>query len=223
MDGASTDGTLEYIQKLSRKYDGTDGRRHVVWTSSPDRGLYDALNKAVRMASGAYLIVANDLLAKRNSLSKLTRALEGAGACGAHADLVYADHIEGKTVIRRRWHMGNSHRIFTGWMPGHPSLLLKREIYEAYGKYKTDYRIAADYEFMMRFLKDRQNRLAYVPEVLVQMYYGGTSTARFSDYVDSFREGYRALRENNIPFPFLTTCFRTVRVLLQFLPVRMPG
>ena len=167
------------------------------------------------MATGDYLIVANDLLAKKDSLSRLAAALEDGEYVGAHADLVYAE--EG-SVVRRYWHMGNGHRLWTGWMPGHPALLLKREIYEKYGFYKTDYRIAADYEFMVRFLKDKEYRLAYVPDVLVRMYYGGTSTAQFSDYVDSFREGVRALRENRTPLPvaLFTTALRTIRVLSQF-------
>lgn len=229
-DGGSTDGTVDLIRALDRDREAVllsgeapddsgcprdlpDTRRSLRWVSEPDDGLYDALNKAVRMATGDYLIVANDRLVKKDALEKLVKAAESGDYAGAHADLVYADN-----VIRRYWHMGNSHRLLTGWMPGHPSLLLKREIYERYGFYRTGYRIAADYEFMVRFLKDRENRLAYVPEVLVSMYYGGTSTAHFSDYTDSFREGYRALRVNgfNAPFALFATGMRTMRVLSQF-------
>ena len=102
-------------------------------------------------------------------------------------------------------------------MPGHPTLFLRRTVYEKYGSYDTAYQCAADYEFMVRFLKDEKNTLAYVPEVLVAMFYGGTSNAGLGNYLVSFREGYQALKKNGVPHPFLITMRRTLRVLLQFL------
>ena len=66
--------------------------------------------------------------------------------------------------------------IYQGWMPGHPTLFLKREVYEKYGLYDTSFRIAADYEFMVRFLKDKENQLNYLPEIIISMFYGGTSS-----------------------------------------------
>ena len=82
--------------------------------------------------------------------------------------------------------------------------------------YDTSYQCAADYEFMVRFLKDKGNRLAYVPQVLVAMFYGGTSNAGLSNYLVSFREGYQALRKNGVRFPLWITLRRSVRVLFQF-------
>ena len=107
-------------------------------------------------------------------------------------------------------------KLETGWMPGNPTLFLKREIYEQYGTYDIRYRCAADYEFMVRFLKDERNRLAYVPEVLIAMFYGGTSNAGLRNYLVSFKEGYLALRKNGVPMPLLVTVRRTLRVLTQF-------
>lgn len=213
-DGGSTDGTLDLIQRFEEA-----GDIPVRWVSEPDKGLYDALNKTVRMARGNYLLVCNDRLAKKESLEKLLCAVESGDYVGAHADLVYAEMGDAnKSKTRRYWHMGNSHRLWTGWMPGHPTLLLKKEIYDRYGLYRPDYRIAADYEFMVRFLKDKDNHLAYVPEILIRMYYGGTSTAHLSDYIDSFKEGYRALHTNGISAPesLFITSLRTLRVLTQF-------
>ena len=96
------------------------------------------------------------------------------------------------------------------------SMFLKREIYEKYGLYDTSYKCAADYEFMIRFLKDERNRLAYVPEVLVSMFYGGTSNAGLRNYMVSLWEGYLGLRRNGVRYPLLITVKRTVRVLKQF-------
>ncbi len=101
-------------------------------------------------------------------------------------------------------------------MPGHPTLFLRRSVYEKYGLYDTSYRCAADYEFMVRFLKEEKNALAYVPEILVAMFYGGTSNAGIGNYLLSFREGYRALRKNGVPHPLGITLKRSLRVLGQF-------
>lgn len=108
-------------------------------------------------------------------------------------------------------------RIEDGWMPAHPTLLLKREVYERCGVYKTDYKCSSDYEFMVRILKDGGIRLAYVPEILVSMFYGGTSSNGLSAYMVSFREACRALKENGVRHPYRVSMKRTFRVLGQFV------
>lgn len=212
VDGGSTDGTVELVRAFAGRMEGRPGLS-VRWVSEPDGGLYDAMNKAFRMSAGDVVAVCNDKLCKPNAVSKIMAALErgGDGCVGAHADLVY---VEGERVIRE-WRMGQG-RITQGWMPGHPTLFLRRAVYEKYGLYDTHYRCAADYEFMVRFLKEPENKLAYVPEVLVAMFYGGTSNAGIQNYLVSFREGYQALRENGVPHPLWITLRRTLRVLTQF-------
>ena len=219
VDGGSTDGTAAVIRGFAAKYpDGKgqpdgDAAISVRWVSEPDRGLYDAMNKAWSMCSGDIVAVCNDKLCMPDAVTKLVRAIEqgGDGCIGAHSDLVYTD---GERIVRS-WHMGEG-RLKDGWMPGHPTLFLKRQIYDKYGTYDISYRCAADYEFMVRFLKDEKNRLAYVPEVLVAMFYGGTSNAGLGNYLVSFKEGYMALKKNRVPHPLLITIKRTFRVLRQF-------
>ncbi len=219
VDGGSTDGTAAVIRGFAAKYpDGKgqsdgDAAISVRWVSEPDRGLYDAMNKAWSMCSGDIVAVCNDKLCMPDAVTKLVRAIEqgGDGCIGAHSDLVYTD---GERIVRS-WHMGEG-RLQDGWMPGHPTLFLKRQIYDKYGAYDISYRCAADYEFMVRFLKDEKNRLAYVPEVLVAMFYGGTSNAGLGNYLVSFKEGYMALKKNRVPHPLLITIKRTFRVLRQF-------
>lgn len=212
VDGGSTDGTVELVKAFAARM---EERRDfsVRWVSEPDGGLYDAMNKAFRMSTGDVVAVCNDKLCKPNAVSKIVAALEqgGDGCVGAHSDLVY---VEGERVIRK-WHMGQG-RISQGWMPGHPTLFLRRRVYERYGLYDTSYRCAADYEFMVRFLKEPENELAYVPEILVAMFYGGTSNAGIKNYLVSFMEGYQALRKNGVPHPLWITLKRTLRVLRQF-------
>lgn len=222
VDGKSTDGTVEMIREFAGQYPDPSSLAHgsvpkpspltVRWISEPDRGLYDAMNKALNLCTGDLVAVCNDILYTTDAVTKLVLAMQSESGCvGAHADLIY---VEGERIIRS-WHMGKG-TLAGGWMPGHPTLLLKREIYEQYGIYDTSYRCAADYEFMVRFLKDGKNRLAYVPEVLIAMFYGGTSNAGLRNYLTSFKEGYQALRKNGVRHPLLITLKRTFRVLGQF-------
>lgn len=218
VDGGSGDGTLDVIREFAGRHpdhkDASDDPSITVqWISEPDRGLYDAMNKAWTMCTGDIVAVCNDRLCTTDAVTKLVRAIDQGGekCIGAHADLVY---VEGERVVRT-WHMGEG-RIRDGWMPGHPTLFLKREIYERYGSYDISYRCAADYEFMVRFLKNENNCLAYVPEVLIAMYYGGTSNAGLRNYLVSFKEGYQALKKNGVRHPLWITVRRTIRVLKQF-------
>ena len=212
-DGGSTDGTLDIIEKYQEK-----SKLTVIYTSKPDTGIYDAMNQGYELSTGDVIVFFNDVFVTPNVVSKMVKKMGTINPdtaeeyIGVHADLVYVD---GEKVIRK-WHMGEGN-IYFGWMPGHPTLFLKREIYEKYGLYRTDLKIASDYEFMMRFLKDKKNKLAYLPETVIEMFYGGTSTVGLKSYIESFKEGYKALKLNKIGFAFWITGFRTLRVLSQFL------
>lgn len=208
-DGGSTDDTLKIIEK----YVNTS-RYQVHFVSSPDKGIYDAMNQGYELATGEIIVFFNDLFLSADVISKMMRLLEANPDCiGAHADLVYTTDER----IVRYWKMGPQKSLYLGWMPGHPTLFLKREIYEKYGLYNTGYRIAADYEFMIRFLKDRGNRLAYLPETIIRMYYGGTSTSNTGSYLVSLKEGHRALKENGVRGAAMIDVLRTCRVLWQFV------
>lgn len=206
VDGASTDGTREEIERLAKL------NPSLKWVSEKDSGIYNALNKGIQMAEGDIIAIFNDRYLCETAVEQYVRAIEETQCDGVHSDLIYADD-QGKIV--RKWHMGEGN-IRTGWMPGHPTLYLKREIYEKYGLYKEDYKCAADYEFMVRILKDGTTKLAYIPEALISMYYGGTSNSGLNAYLVSFREGIRALRENQIRGALWITLKRSIRVLKQF-------
>lgn len=205
-DSCSTDGTLEVIEEYAKT-----SKHSVVYKSEKDSGIYDGINRSIQMSSGDYLEIMNDEYTCTDAISKLVGAIEEAGdVVGAHADLVYKEG----DMVRRYWKMGNG-TIRSGWMPGHPSLMLKREIYEKYGLYNTSYICSADYEFMVRFLKDG-NKLVYVPETLISMFYGGTSTGTAASYTTSIMEALRALKENGVKGRLVITGLRTLRVMGQF-------
>lgn len=208
-DGGSKDATPEIIKEFAQ-----NSKYRVNWISNPDKGIYDAMNQGYRLATGDIIVFFNDLFLDADAISQMVNLIESNSECvGAHADLIYA--TDEKVV--RYWKMGRQKSLYSGWMPGHPTLFLKREVYEKYGLYNTDYRIAADYEFMIRFLKDKENKLAYLPKVIIRMYYGGTSTSGSGSYLLSLEEGHRALKQNGIKFAFVIDILRTCRVLWQFV------
>lgn len=208
-DGGSTDHTLSIIEKFEK-----NSRHKVKWCTGKDGGIYDAMNQGYQMATGDVIVFFNDLFQGDSVVSQMVQIIEAHPECvGAHADLVYA--TDEKVV--RYWKMGPQKSLYLGWMPGHPTLFLKKEVYEKYGLYNPNYRIAADYEFMIRFLKDKSNRLAYLPETIIRMYYGGTSTSSTGSYLLSLKEGHRALKENGVKGAFIIDILRTYRVIRQFL------
>lgn len=208
VDGNSSDGTIEFLEELA----GRLGDR-LKWISEPDQGLYDALNKGIDMATGEIVGIMNDCFASDDVITKMVRIMEREGTDGVHGNINYVS--DGRVV--RRWRMGQG-SIRTGWQAGHPTLYVKKSVYETYGNYKIYLKIAADYEFMIRILKDGRVKLSYLDEVLVNMFHGenSTSTGGMSNYIRSLKDGHRALKENGIRFAFFTDLCRILRFAVQF-------
>lgn len=210
IDGGSSDGSQELIKEFANGFAKGFGR--CKWISESDEGLYYALNKAFDIATGDIIGCLWDEFADQNSLEILIDTMLNENADGVHGDLLYMGS-DGKVI--RKWQMGKG-KILDGWMPGHPTLYLKKEIYNNYGKYDTDFVTAADYEYMVRILHNEEVRLAYVPRVVVKMFYGGLSTSSHMAYVRSTLEAYVALRKNGIHHAFLVIIRRIIRTLKQF-------
>ena len=207
VDGGSTDGTVDLLKELEEKEPG-----RISWMSEKDNGIYDAINKGIRMATGEIVGCCFDRYADEGVLMRMVEIMEKEGTDGVHGDLCYMD---GDRIVRK-WHQGQG-IIRSGWMPGHPTLYLKKEVYDRFGLYRTDYRISGDYEFMVRILYRKEVTLSYLPEILIYMSHGGTSTNSLGAYVESMMEGHRALVENHVPFAWVTDLCRVVRVLSQFV------
>lgn len=211
-DGGSKDGTLDIIKEYESK-----SRNKVIWKTEEDQGIYDAMNQGYILSNGDIIVCFNDVFISSDVISKMVAKLlainpkTGKEYVGVHGDLVYSR--DNKVV--RKWQMGEGN-VYQGWMPGHPTLFLKREVYEKYGLYDTSFKIAADYEFMIRFLKDTENQIAYLPEIVVSMFYGGTSSRGLYSYLLSLKEGHRALKKNSIRFSWLIDLKRILRFLKQF-------
>lgn len=215
IDGLSTDNTLGIIRKYKN-----ESSKKIVCKSERDAGIYEAMNKGYQLSTGDIIAFFNDRFLDNSAVSKFVKAInqsykDKAGHIrqydGVHSDLVYATDEK----VIRYWHTGQG-KICEGWMPGHPSLYLRRSVYEKYGLYNEQYKISADFEFMIRILKNDTIRLNYIPEVLITMYYGGTSTATVSSYSKSILESHRALVDNDIKFAWIVIIRRTIRTLFQF-------
>ena len=207
VDGGSTDGTVDLLKELEEKEPG-----RISWMSEKDNGIYDAINKGICMATGDIVGCCFDRYADEGVLMRMVEIMEKEGTDGVHGDLCYMD---GDRIVRK-WHQGQG-VIRSGWMPGHPTLYLKKEVYDKFGLYRTDYRISGDYEFMVRILYRKEVTLSYLPEILIYMSHGGTSTNSLGAYMESMMEGHRALVENQVPFAWVTDLCRVVRVLSQFV------
>ncbi len=209
IDGGSSDNSVEIIKEFEKKFNGT-----VKWVSEKDHGLYDAANKGIRMAEGEIIGCYWDEFASSDVIRKIVAVMEKEKTDGVHGDLVYLK--QGKVI--RHWKMGEG-RIKDGWMPAHPTLYLKKEVYQKYGLYKEKYKCSGDYEFMVRILKDETIQLSYLPEILIHMFYGGVSTSGAKAYQQSIREGILALKENHIPFPRVVTLKRILKTSMQFINI----
>ncbi len=193
IDGASPDGTLSVLEAHRAQL--------AVLVSEPDQGIYDALNKGLSRASGEVvgLLHADDLYADADVLARIAAAFADPAVDAVYGDLVYVSQKNTDRVIRH-WRSGEYRpaRLRRGWMPPHPTLYLRRSLYERHGNFDLQYRIAADYDLILRLLSRIEGRIVYLPEVLVRMRLGGTSNRSLRHILRKSSEDYRALRANRM-------------------------
>ena len=177
-----------------------------VLVSEPDEGIYDALNKGIKLATGDVigLLHSDDIYFDENVLAKVALLFEEKNVGSVYGDLVYVDKKD-TTKVFRYWKAGefNENKLRKGWMPPHPSFFIRKEIYDRYGLYDTDFKIAADYDLILRFLGKHKISTLYLPEVLVKMRWGGKSNKSLSNIIQKSYEDYRALKKNTFNNPLL--------------------
>ncbi len=211
IDGGSTDGTLDVINANSETLD--------VWVSEKDKGLYDALNKGIALASGDVVgfLHSDDLYAGPGILARVAKLFRDSGCDACYGDLVYVKP-EDTHAISRYWKSGPYHyrRIFWGWMPPHPTFFMKKSIYEMLGGFRLDMGSAADYEMMLRSLLKQRISAAYLPEVMVKMRSGGMSNASAANRIKANHYDRMAWQVNHLtPYPW-TLCLKPLSKIKQF-------
>ena len=192
VDGLSSDSTVDIIQSYP----------HVArFISEPDSGLYDAINKGIRLATGDIIGILNsdDFFPSPRIVSEIVEGLERHRVDAVLGDVAFVRPTNLDRIVRlyssRKFH---PRQFAAGYMPAHPTFYVRRQCYEQFGVYKTDYKIAADYELLMRFIHRHRISYAYLPLTMVHMRTGGVSNRTIGSRYVLNREIVRACRENGV-------------------------
>ena len=215
IDGKSSDGTLEIIEKNSD---------HIsYWISETDRGMYDAINKGIQMATGDIIGILNsdDMFASADAVRSIVDCFENNNVDSVYGDLVYVDPKNTQKIIR--YWKGISYkrsRFRYGWMPAHPTFYIRRDLIQQYGLYENHYYTAADYEFMARYLYLNKVSSLYLDAMLVKMRSGGLSNVTFKSRFRANRRDYLAMKKNRIPFSFIVSILKPLQKIPQYKSAR---
>ncbi|CAM3474998.1 glycosyltransferase family 2 protein [Aequorivita lipolytica] len=213
IDGNSKDRTVEIIKARAAEH------LNIKWVSEADKGIYDALNKGIEMATGEIIgfVHSDDYLAGPEIISEIVKIFEEGDTDGVYGDLEYVNKEDTMRVIRS-WKSRNFHPklLKKGWMPAHPTLFLKKEVYQKHGSFDLKFKIAADYDFMLRVLRDPSLKFSYVPKVITKMRVGGASNRSLKNMYQKSREDFTVIKSNGIPFPIRVLLFKNFSKIPQF-------
>jgi glycosyltransferase len=211
IDANSTDGTIEIIQQYSN---------HIAkWVSEDDKGMYDAINKGMKMATGDIIGILNsdDILASKNVIKQIVNCFQENKVDSLYGDLVYVDQKNTKKIIRYWKGLSYSRFRFNyGWMPAHPTFYFRSDLLSDLGGYESHYFTAADYEFMARYLYRYRISSKYLPLLIVKMRVGGASNRNIMNRLRANRRDYLAMKINNIPFPHIASILKPIIKLRQY-------
>jgi len=211
VDGMSSDKTSEIIN-AHRESIGTSIREQ-------DSGIYDALNKGIAASTGDVIgfLHADDLFADKSVIQRVRDKFQSGDYDAVYADLTYVDFDDPNRVVRY-WKSGeySVSKFRFGWMPPHPTVYVRREIYEQFGNYRTDHGSAADYECMVRLMVRNRIRVGYIPEVAVKMRVGGESNASVKNRLNANSADRAAWVENGLTPPFGLRFTKPLRKIPQY-------
>jgi glycosyltransferase involved in cell wall biosynthesis len=212
IDGKSKDKTLEIVEKYKH------GIAKIV--SEKDKGLYDALNKGIKHATGDIIgmLHSDDLYANDQVISKVVKKFEEDPTTeGVYADLVFVNRNDVNKVMRT-WNSGEYEEdaFVRGWMPPHPTFFVKKECYEKFGGFNTELKLSADYELMLRLIHKNKIKLAYLNEVIVKMRMGGVSNVSFFVKLKANIEDKMAWKLNGMKPGVLTMLMKPLRKIGQY-------
>ncbi|HCZ9271953.1 TPA: glycosyltransferase [Vibrio alginolyticus] len=196
IDGASKDNTLEVVKSQCS--------RVTTIISEPDKGIYDALNKGIQAASGDVVgfLHSDDLFAYPNAVQDIVTTFEENNSQAVYADLEYVSKDDTDKTVRL-WTSGKYSRneLKKGWMPPHPTFYMKRDLYESCGSFDLSFKIAADYDSLLRYLWVNNVSMAYLPKVLIKMRVGGASNRSLSNIIQKTKEDIQALKNSSLSWP----------------------
>jgi glycosyltransferase involved in cell wall biosynthesis len=211
IDGGSTDETLQIIEKYKGKVS------HFI--SEKDKGLYDAINKGINKATGDIvgILHSDDFYTDNTVIEKYLETFKKNNCDAVYADLFYVDKNNTHKIIRN-WKSGNYSEgaFLNGWMPPHPTFFVKREMYQQFGKFNLQFKTAADYELMLRFIHKEKIHLTYLPYHTIKMRVGGKSNISFKSRLNANIEDREAWEINGLKPKFYTLYLKPLRKIFQF-------
>lgn len=210
VDGLSIDGTIDIIKEHHKG----------IFISEKDKGIYDAMNKGIDLASGEVIGILNsdDFYPDNNIVSEVAKLFNQSDCEAVYADLYYVDELDTGKVVRK-WVSGsfNHKKFLQGWMPPHPTLFLRKEVYNKFGKFNLALKSAADYELMLRMLYKNKISVAYLPKVIVHMRAGGQSNKSILNRLKANKEDRMAWKINGLTPYWFTLYLKPIRKITQFI------
>jgi len=212
IDGGSTDDTVNIIKSYQD--------RIAVFISEPDKGIYDGLNKGIKLATGDVIgfLHSDDLYENNTVIEQVAKAFMENEIDSVYGDLTYVNKSDPTKVIRY-WKSGEFvlKKLRCGWMPPHPTFFVKRTIYQQHGKFDTSFKIAADYDLMLRFLSKYKISTYYIPNVLIKMRVGGESNKSLKNVIRKSMEDLQAMKNNNMSGGGFSLINKNLSKLQQFV------
>jgi len=214
IDGNSKDGTLQIVESKAK------ADVNLKWISEPDSGIYDALNKGIVRATGDIIgfVHSDDYLAEPTTIEKIVTVFESEAVDGVYGNLHYVAFDNPETVIRNWTSQTFQPRLLNrGWMPAHPTLFLKRQVYLDKGHFNLKYKIAADYDFILRVFKDSKYRFYFLPNTITKMRIGGASNKSLKNLIQKTKEDYWASKSNGLFLPLKVILIKNLSKIPQWL------
>jgi glycosyltransferase involved in cell wall biosynthesis len=196
IDGKSIDNTVNIIKEFEPKFNS-----RLKWITEPDTGIYDAMNKGIKLATGDIIGILNsdDIYLNNNVISKIVNIFANNDTDSIFANLYFVDSNDTKKIVRT-WKSSSyiPYSFSKGWHPPHPTFFVKRDYYDKYGDFDTTFQISADFELMLRFIEKFQIKTYFLDEFIVAMRYGGESTKSIGKIVTGNKNIIKAFKKNNI-------------------------
>ncbi|HEX8460044.1 MAG TPA: glycosyltransferase family 2 protein [Segetibacter sp.] len=210
IDGASTDDTLLQVTSF--------GHNDLV-ISEKDNGIYDAMNKGIKAASGDIIGILNsdDFYKDDSIIEKVVRIFEETGCDAVYGDLQIV-HRQNVKMVVRKWVAGTykPNDFYNGWMPPHPTVFVKKDVYEKYGGFNERFQSSSDYELLLRLMFVQKIKAEYLPEVMVKMRAGGQSNSSIRNRIAAHLEDYKAWQHNGISPKWYTLSMKPIRKVEQY-------
>lgn len=213
IDGTSSDHTLSIINSYKQQY------ANIVLVSESDKGIYDALNKGIKAATGDVVgfLHSDDFFNSTCTIGNIVATFSEGPIDGVYGNLDYVSSKDTNKIVRHWQSQPFSKSLLNrGWMPAHPTVFLRKEVYNKHGLFNMEFRIAADYDMMLRIFCDETLQFKFLPEVITKMRVGGASNRSLKNIITKSKEDYRALKLNKLSFPIWSLMLKNCSKIPQF-------